>query len=571
MKKRIALLLALVMLIATLTACGKGDGGSSDTSTPDASTSTGGDDASTGNTGGGSSGGIEVTPAGELPIVNEEATLKIFMYQNVNVEDYVNNKFTKWMQEQTGVTLDIYTVPEKDVLQKVNLMLASNTDLPDVFNCSLGITNDMVADMADQGIFIQLDEIIEEYGYWYKEALADDPLIETIMKLPDGHQYTLPRIVKSVPNETSGRAWINQNWLDALNLDTPTTTDELADVLRAFKSDDPNGNGKADEIPYVGASQTGWHSNPDEFLMNSFIQYNRDMPFYIDDDGKFQASFDKDEYRNGLIYMNMLCSEGLLDPASFTQDQTQLKQIFANEDIALVGLVPGGGTFQYDSMDGERVREYNPLSPMKGPEGVQLAWYNPYGSYDVKSWIITSACENPEMAFRVGDLMYSREAAMRNRLGEPEVDYAIPENGEIGVDGEPATYQPILLWGSIQKSHWNEVGPTYNNFDNNCVKEDNPYELQQYLWNATADYYTEYVPDVKNCYNPLTFYTFDDARQMADVWSTLKDYQRESLAKFVTGVLDPNNDSDWEQYLGELESIGYLNYIEIVQTRLDNQ
>ena len=32
-------------------------------------------------------------------------------------------------------------------------------------------------------------------------------------------------------------------------LDMPTNTEELKDVLKAFKTQDPNGNGKADEIP----------------------------------------------------------------------------------------------------------------------------------------------------------------------------------------------------------------------------------------------------------------------------------------------------------------------------------
>ena len=78
------------------------------------------------------------------------------------------------------------------------------------------------------------------------------------------------------------------------------------------------------------------------------------------------------------------------------------------------------------------------------------------------------------MAFRWIDSQYTRESSMRNRLGEPVVDYAIPENGEIGVDGEPATYDPILQWGTVQNSHWSEAAPCYNNFDNNNVKGDDP-------------------------------------------------------------------------------------------------
>ena len=52
------------------------------------------------------------------------------------------------------------------------------------------------------------------------------------------------------------KIWINQTWLDNLGLDVPTTTEELYTVLKAFKENDPNGNGIQDEYPLVGG--TGW-------------------------------------------------------------------------------------------------------------------------------------------------------------------------------------------------------------------------------------------------------------------------------------------------------------------------
>lgn len=38
--------------------------------------------------------------------------------------------------------------------------------------------------------------------------------------------------------------------LDKLGLEQPDNVDELYDVLVAFRDQDPNGNGKADEVPY---------------------------------------------------------------------------------------------------------------------------------------------------------------------------------------------------------------------------------------------------------------------------------------------------------------------------------
>ena len=55
----------------------------------------------------------------------------------------------------------------------------------------------------------------------------------------------------------------------------PTTTEEFYEVLKAFKTQDPNGNGKADEIPLIG-SKDGWNQRPQDFLMNAFVYANND-------------------------------------------------------------------------------------------------------------------------------------------------------------------------------------------------------------------------------------------------------------------------------------------------------
>ena len=506
MKKLFALILSIVMILTLMTACSSDDTSTKPTATPTTAApapSSGGDETPLYTPGEdglikSAFGGVSVTKPGELPIVKEPVTLTILHVKHENVEDYDNNKMTKFMEEQTGVNIEWVLVPSQDASQRVNLLLSTQVDLPDIFMIPSGLTNEVISDMADQGVFLRLDDMIEHLAYWYAERREQDPLIEQMMKLPDGHEYSLPKVVLSEPNSMSRRAWINQKWLDNLGLKTPTTTDELIEVLRAFKNDDPNGNGKADEIAFMG-STTGWAAYPEEYILNSFLKYSRGTPYYIDK-GKFEACYDKDAYREGLKYMHQLCAiEGLLDPASYTQENSQLQQLFDNEEIALVGLATGGGTFIWAPMDGERVREYAPLAPLKGPQGVQYTYYDPFGSYYPNEFVITKACKNPEVAFRFADYMYSREVSMRNRLGEPGVDYLIPEEGAMGIDGKPATYIPVLPWGKINSSHWNEIGPTYNDFDNNGVKGDDPYELQQYLWNATEKYYAPYKPPIEMC------------------------------------------------------------------------
>jgi len=514
-------------------------------------------------------GGVSVSAPGVLPIVKKAVELSILIAQHPNIEDYENNKMTLYMEQQTGVDIKWVIVPSQDAVQRINLLLASQVDIPDVFMIPSGMTNEVVSDMADQGLFLQLDDMIQKHAHWYAEKRAQDPLIEKLMKLPDGHEYTLPKVVLSEPNAMSRRAWINQNWLDKLKLEMPKTTEDLFNVLKAFKNNDPNGNNKADEIAFMG-STNGWSAYPEEYILNSFIKYNRGAPYYLDN-GKFEAAFDKDAYREGLKYMHQLCAvEGLLDPATYTQDNDQLKQLFDNPDAALVGLATGGGTFIWAPMTGDRVKEYAPLAPLKGPDGVQYTYYDPYGSYYINEYIITSACKNPEVAFKFADFMYSRDVSMRNRLGEPGVDYSIPTNNEMGVDGKPATYNPILPWGQINTARWDEIGPTYNDFDNNGIKGPDPFELQQYLWNATEDYYAPYKPPVEMCHNGKLYFVADEARRLSEISTDLKTFVQNALAEFVTGIRNPNDDKQWEAYLNELKAIGYEEFIAINQARYDS-
>ena len=155
----------------------------------------------------------------------------------------------------------------------------------------------------------------------------------------------------------SGRAWINHTWMERLNLETPETTEELRAVLQAFKDQDANGNGDPnDEYPWMGCNNT-WRGFGDEYIMNSFVQYNRDTPYYIDDDGNVQAAYDKDAYREGLRYWHSLVEANLFDPTSFSQTVNQLKQVFEDPECSKVGLACAGGQFCITDQLGDRSRE----------------------------------------------------------------------------------------------------------------------------------------------------------------------------------------------------------------------
>ena len=116
---------------------------------------------------------------------------------------------------------------------KLNLAFASG-EYPDVLLATNG--NGAVDDEeygVTQGIVLPLDELINQYMPNYTErrdAEADDPT--TSLVASDGKVYTVGYLVGQKIN-TNQHFFINQEWLDALNLETPSNVEELTEVLRA--------------------------------------------------------------------------------------------------------------------------------------------------------------------------------------------------------------------------------------------------------------------------------------------------------------------------------------------------
>ena len=92
-----------------------------------------------------------------------------------------------------------------------------------------------------------MNDLIEEHAPNLKKFFDEKPHIKSAISAADGNMYYIPYL----PDGKYGRAYfIRYDWLDALELDVPETVDEFEAVLRAFKTQDPNGNGEADEVPY---------------------------------------------------------------------------------------------------------------------------------------------------------------------------------------------------------------------------------------------------------------------------------------------------------------------------------
>jgi putative aldouronate transport system substrate-binding protein len=510
--------------------------------------------------------GVEkVTEAGVLPITKEKTTIKVLAKGNPYVENYSTNEFTKYLEEKTNIHIEWDIAPEKSAVEKLNLVLASG-DLPDVI-MGFSVPPTMQLTYGEQGTFKDLAPYIEKYGVETKKMFVLVPDVKDAITAPGQKIYALPSVNECYHCSLPQKMWIYQPWLDKLGLKMPTTTDELYEVLKAFKTKDPNGNGKADEIPLAGAA-VGPFVTIDSFIMNAFTLNNGSRAYL--NNGKVDVPFNKPEWRDGLAYLHKLYAEGLIAPQSFTQDRNQAKQMGENPDINILGaeVAMHNGVFTGFQGPSGRWLEVKSVPPLKGPKGVQITPYA--SSISQGQYVITNSSKNPEAAFRVADLLFNEEMSLLSSEGRLGMDWKYADKGEMGINGKQAIWKYTDTkkpFGTLQNDSWVGYFPTLRSNDSRLGLVNDPKNpTESILYNETKNNYEPYKQKIETLL-PQLFFTNEQAMELADLDKTITDHVKEMQARFITG--DASLEKDWDGYLKNLDNMKLKRYLEINQAAYD--
>lgn len=505
---------------------------------------------------------------GVYPIVKEKQTFKIFLAPDAFIEDFNTNEFTKWYEEKTNIHVEWEIVPTTAAKEKLQVKLAS-TDLPDIFFNS-SMTGNQMSLYGSQGVFQPLNSYIDKYGPNIKKMFEEVPLAKNMCYTPDGKIYGLPRVVDSINESMPKRMWINQTWLDKLKLSMPQTTDEFYEVLKAFKTKDPNGNGKADEVPLAGADgEKNANNEIESFLMQSFLFYNRANHLAMNGD-KVVLTADKPEYKDGLKYLRKLYSEGLIDKESFIQDRKALTGIVENEAQNRLGAVTAfyWGHFSIENGPSGRDKEYVAVPPLKGPSGLRQGFER--GAQILgQRFVVTKNCKNPEAAVRWIDWFFNTDQMMAEgylpSLGKEGVGYKKATAGQKGVDGKDALYEILISPGTKNNVNWSQNYATYESakFVNGMVASD---KTRKEVF-GTKETTEKYKPYSVNKAVPNLFYSEDQVARASDLSTSVKKVADTFMVKFITGSADI--DKDWDAYLKELKNAGADEFVKLTQEAYD--
>ncbi|TYP79232.1 extracellular solute-binding protein [Paenibacillus methanolicus] len=488
-----------------------------------------------------------------------------------------DNAYTKLVEEKFGVNIKWDLAPADALVDRRQLLLASG-DYPEVFLEGKFSNADLVT-YGKQGVLIPLNDLIDKHAPNIKAMMEKKPYFKEAMVAPDGNIYGIPRLNECYHCTHAQKYWINKEWLDKLGLAVPTTTDELYAALKAFKTQDPNGNGKADEIPLTGApDKYVWNGNIDAYLMNAFI-YNDNSKYLTMTDGKVDFAANKPAWKDGLAYMHKLYAEGLIDPASFTQNDQAVGQLGKREGDEIVGSITTALlSYLVDTYDdnNERQKHWVIVPPLKGPNGVQLAGTS-LGLGEFAFAITNKASEAQQIAaLQIADYAFSEEGALYSEYGPLEgIGWNKAAEGEKNVGGQPAKYTFENLQPQdenvVRNDSWSLLGPKdlSKEFRDLFATNQDPLSGKGYekrLADATSTF-APYAP--KEIYPSTAYIRPEDSDAAAQLTTSIKDYVMSNMAQFIIG--DKNIEKDWDAYVKGFDGLNLAKYIEIYQAAIKKQ
>ena len=438
MKKIIALVLSIGLILGLCTSCGGSDKGSATKNTEktqavgDTKAESTGDGTTEGAT---ALQGTEGNKAGELslPLCEEMQELSVWLvYTGKEISDLNEIKGIQKMEEMTNVHVNWIPVGLQEIQEKFTLLLGSGSYPDIIYPASFAYPGGIEKGIED-GVFVDAEELIKNHMPNYLKCLEINEEARKEATSDDG-KLLAPRIIVSTDTSIEGEGTYQglayrKDILDAMGLDVPTTIGEWHDVLVKCKE---AGMEKPFSLSKVGASELSLAWGVNTLTPPNYLQL---------EGNKVVFGPALDGFGGYLETMRQWYAEGLIDP-NFTSgsilETFDYGPIENNETMlfTMISMFCGKSTYEMKYVTNEDVF----IQPIQNPvlnegdapiqNGRRIVAKDPL--------YITTACKDPELAAKWLDFQFSDEGMLLNWYGIEGESYVI------GDDGTPQFTDEIL-------------------------------------------------------------------------------------------------------------------------------
>src|SRR5699024_2803333 len=337
--------------------------------------------------------------------------------------------------------------------------------------------------------------------------------------------YSLPAVWSNdfLSIRIGARPWIDETWLEHLDMDAPETTEEFYEFLTAVKEADE------DVIPYSGVNMDDLVS----WMEGSFGLETTGAELVGEDPEADGYRFNpiSDDYREMLEYIHKLYDEKLIEQNIFSIEWNQYMANAAEGKYASTMFYDPSLTFAGKGED------FTSISALEGPHGDQMYLGVAPTLSNNGQFVITEKNPNPAATVRWLDYFYSDEGAKLLYMGI-EGESFVEEEGEFkytdeieDADDSEKEMSKYVPWVGV-----NPPGLLKEDYFSGSEASETSLEAAEKL--------EPYIPD--NIMSGVT-YTKDENTFMNSTGTDIQKYVNEMRDKFISGE-ESLDDSNWENY-----------------------
>ena len=502
--------------------------------------------------------------------LQETTTIKGMTTFPANTESNPNNRtIFKRLQEATKVEVEWTAIQSDQWGDKITLAMSDVNTLPD-FVMNAGFSTSDLSRYAQQGVILPLEDYIEAYMPNLSNILNKYPEYRTMITDSEGHIWSLPWIEqlgsgKKAIQTVGNMSFINQKWLDFLNLEIPETVEEFEEILIAFRDNaealQKEFNIDGDIIPMSCIINDG--DQDPSILINGFGEGygdpDKSRHIAVTDNLEVISTTVQEGYKEGIQWLHSLYEQGLIDAEAFTQDWSTY--------VSKGKSGRYGVAFSWDIANIDNLNDWVPL-PVLTADVTNLTAQN--GSFtsgvDVGRAVVTAAAGNPALVCAYLDQMYDPFQSPQNNWGTygEDDEFDIFDLGKNADGEEMLQHAPLGDASPVEVREAESVGGPLAILDEYYgVYVTTPADAQ-YRLEWIEEYFT---PDMNHEYvYPVVFMDQEDTKRLANLQTDLEKLMNTKKADWIkNGVTD----EEWSQYLKDLDAYGLQEYLEIHQKYLD--
>lgn len=342
MKKIIAVLLALIMVVSLLSGC-----------------------------------------SNTKEVVNDDTISVVVMDKGrcmASEGDMSNNRWTRYINENSKINVQFIPIARDNFEENLNLLMASGVT-PDII---FSYEATYVEQMIDQGVIQPIGPYIQEHSTTCKEYLENNPELMDYLMF-DGQQYAMTNIRGNLMDQG---LWIRQDWLDKLGLSMPTTEEEFLNVCRRFKEAKLGGENTA---PLALKRYCWGYFAP---------MYKANDQWYLNENGKVEYGVLTDRFMSSTQLLKTCYDEGLISKEFATDEDSSLAEYQWSSGQAGMLLFKGSTASVENLIANDPNADPVPVPPFETEYGRNGF----YQSSPVNLYIMLSAqSKHPEMVIRYLD------------------------------------------------------------------------------------------------------------------------------------------------------------------------